>query len=283
MQFKFSKYHGCGNDFICIDFRAMELNINRLASVICQRRFSVGADGIVGLFESDVADFKMIIVNSDGSVPEMCGNGLRCFVHYLVDLKEIQSDCVLIETGAGILKAEIIQKNDDELITKISMGKAMYQSDLPLSDFNLQDLSILQHKITIDGVPFEFVPVSMGNPHAVIFVNDVDVLDVSHIGRQVESSMYFPNRVNVEFVQVMDGALKMRVWERGVGETNACGTGACASVVAAILLNKVSNRSISVRLLGGELLIDFDSDSNLVLMQGPSRYVYSSKLEINQN
>ena len=279
MLIKFSKYHGCGNDFICIDARSVEIDLVACAKNWCVRGFSVGADGLLALESSATADFKMTVVNADGSIPEMCGNGLRCFVAYLVHQQFFQSNHCNIETDAGILRVDI-NKSDARLVdVSVQMGQAYVGLNLPVSDFKFKTSDFIQY-ITVDSVDYSVVPVSMGNPHAVIFVDDVDSFPVDLVGPKIERHACFPNRVNVEFIQLNDnGSIRMRVWERGVGETNACGTGACAAVVAATKHQLIS-KTTKVVLNGGQLLIDYDSHSHDVIMTGPAEFVYESMLLI---
>jgi diaminopimelate epimerase len=279
MIIKFSKYHGCGNDFICIDARSLEIDLVECAKKWCVRGFSVGADGLLALESSATADFKMTVVNADGSIPEMCGNGLRCFVAYLVHQQFLQSSQCNIETDAGILHVDINESDAQIVNMSVQMGSAKVGSNLPTSDFNFET-SALTQSITVDSVDYGVVPVSMGNPHAVIFVDDVDSFPVESVGPLIEGHECFPNRVNVEFIQLNDdGTIRMRVWERGVGETNACGTGACAVVVAATQ-NQLVSKATKVILNGGQLLIDYDSQSHDVIMTGPAELVYESALLI---
>ena len=278
MDLSFSKYHGCGNDFICVDFRGQTANFVTLSKRLCQRHFSIGADGLIVLLESHVADVRMLVVNADGSIPEMCGNGLRCFIAYIADLGLVGQPQISVETDAGVLRANIVSDSDDTMDVSVAMGRAYYDEILPSKDFNLsfapnQTLNVHQHS-------FQFTPISMGNPHCVIFVTDVDAVDLHVVGPEIERHLAFPNRVNVEFVQVISNDhLKMRVWERGVGETNACGTGACASVVAGYLTRQCDSNA-RVDLLGGPLEISFCSETSEVQMQGPATFVFSSKITI---
>ena len=279
MLIKFSKYHGCGNDFICVDARSANIDLVAFAKKWCVRGFSVGADGILALDSSPMADFKMTVVNADGSIPEMCGNGLRCFVAYLVHQQLLDSTECLIETDAGILSVTINESNKEVVNMSVQMGQAKLGSNLPTSDFKFETSNVIQH-ITVDSVDYSVVLVSMGNPHAVIFVDDVDSFPVGVVGPFIEQHPCFPNRVNVEFIQMnANGSIRMRVWERGVGETYACGTGACA-VVVATSQKKLVAKPTTVILNGGELLIDYDSQSNEVIMTGPAELVYESSLLI---
>jgi len=278
MDVSFNKYHGCGNDFICVDFRNETADFISLAKQLCRRHFSIGADGLIVLLDSAVAQYQMLVVNADGSIPEMCGNGLRCFVAYLSDLGLVQSSVLTIETGAGVLEA-VIQSNSG-LVKNIlvDMGHAYFNDRLPPNDFVLTNMT--DNVISIGAQNFHFTPVSMGNPHCVIFVSDVDAIDLQSVGPLIETHPCFPNRVNVEFVQVIArDHLKMRVWERGVGETHACGTGACASVVAGVL-SKKCDANARVDLLGGSLDISFSLETFHVKMSGPATFVFSSKITI---
>ena len=281
MNLNFSKYHGCGNDFICVDARKIDLDVSLVAKDVCRRHFSVGADGFICLLPSDSADYKMLISNSDGSIPEMCGNGLRCFVHFLHDLGLIKDRFVSIETGAGVLKAKIVEKNGCNANVFVEMGQAYFLDQLPRNDFIFDNYSEVQIPITIGSHSLIFTPVSMGNPHAVIIVDDLDAINVMDIGSQIELHSFFPNGVNVEFIQVLNNqTVKMRVWERGVGETAACGTGACASVVAGHLLNLLDSKEIDVQLLGGQLKVTVDMSTSFVTVNGPSEFVFSSEITL---
>ena len=279
MSIKFSKYHGCGNDFICVDLRIAEYDPHRVAVAVCQRGFSVGADGLVGVASSSIADFKMVIINADGSTPEMCGNGLRCFAAYLFDRGEIQDQKVTVETGAGVLSFQVVDttKNEHQII--VDMGGVYINSSLPKSDF-LFPSDLFPQPLLINDSEVLLFPVGVGNPHAVAFVNNVDDYPVEAVGSSIETHSFFPNGVNVEFIEVLsDDRLKMRVWERGVGETNACGTGACAAVVAGFHLQKIKANA-SVLLRGGQLLIDYDVKAQKVSKQGPAKFVFSSEITI---
>ncbi|MEK9727448.1 MAG: diaminopimelate epimerase [Candidatus Margulisiibacteriota bacterium] len=277
MAIKFSKYHGCGNDFICVDARQTPLDFVNFATHYCQRGFSVGGDGALFLLDSKVADFKMMVVNADGSEPEMCGNGLRCFVAYLYHQKLTTKLTLTIETGAGILNCQILDPNYPSCQILIEMGQAKLQSTLPTQDFGM-NVNLLSHDLVVDGTPLSLIPIGMGNPHAVIFVSDVDAFDLARFGPVIEQHPWFPNRVNVEFIQrVSENELKMRVWERGVGETNACGTGACAAVVAGVLSGQ-NLADATVQLKGGQLAINYNQETHEVFMTGPAEFVYQSNL-----
>ena len=280
MTINFSKYHGCGNDFICIDCRNESYSLEELAPKLCNRGFSIGADGIVGLYNSNNADFKMVIVNSDGSTPEMCGNGLRCLIAFAIDNDITKKTTLTIETAAGILSARIINTSNNISTINIDMGEANTKQNLPEKDFDIENTNSINISIELNDRPYIFTPVSMGNPHAVIFVENLSSLPVDIIGPISENHPFFPNRVNTEFVEVInESELHMRVWERGVGETNACGTGACASVVAATL-TKQCNGKATVKLNGGTLDIEFDQETNQVKMEGPAEFLFKSEITI---
>ncbi len=277
MAIKFSKYHGCGNDFICVDGRGLTIDYALFAKRWCQRGFAVGADGVLFLEESAIADFKMTVVNADGSIPEMCGNGLRCFVAYLIHQALTTNTVLRIETLAGVLVAEIKDAQFPNLTVSIQMGSAAFQASLPTTDFQFETQS-LAHELAVDDVFYSVTPISMGNPHCVIFVDDVDAINLPVLGPLIEHHPYFPNRVNVEFVEVLTHSkLKLRVWERGVGETNACGTGACAAAVAGYLTER-SASDAQVELKGGTLSIAYDQRSKNVIMSGPATFVFESNL-----
>ena len=277
MRIKFSKYHGCGNDFICLDLRQSNGNPISMAKTLCQRGFSVGADGLVGVALSQTADFKMVIINADGSVPEMCGNGLRCFAAYLLELGLIKHTTTTVETGAGILTFDIVDQSNHVVQVRVGMGEVSIYDQLPSQDFLLPELG---NTLNVNGQSYDFFPVSVGNPHVVIFVDDVDSFPVTYVGPLIECHSFFPQRTNVEFIQVVSQSqLKMRVWERGVGETNACGTGACAAVVAAYE-QKYAAKNALVELRGGDLKINYDDGTRQVLKEGPATFVFSSEIVI---
>ena len=280
MELNFSKYHGCGNDFICMDLRGSQCDYVALSQSLCQRGHNIGADGLLVLLESSVADCRMLVVNSDGSVPEMCGNGFRCFVAYITHQGFFEKKSLTIETDAGVLDASIISDDGALMQVSVNMGRALYGDALPLNDFQLADPSQLDIELNVKDQLFVATPVSMGNPHCVIVVPSVDAVDVLGIGPNIETHPFFPNRVNVEFVELVSSShYKMRVWERGVGETNACGTGACAAVVAGLLAHN-GVEVVTVSLRGGELLISVDPQSYYVHMQGPAQFVFSSRISI---
>jgi len=276
MNLRFTKMHGLGNDFVLIDCRDKAFSVQRsafgeLSKKLCHRRFGIGADQMLLLYPSTIADFKMMIFNADGSEVEMCGNGIRCFAKYIWDRGLSAKEILSVETAAGLIRPE----RAGQLI-KVDMGEPVLEGRLiPVTI----DGMVRDFPLTIEDKVFNITAVSMGNPHAVIFVDDVDVFDVKRYGPIIENLEVFPKRINVEFIQVIDGErIKMRVWERGAGETMACGTGASAAVVAANL-NGFTGRQVNVLLTGGELLIEWKED-NHVYMTGPAVEVFEGSIKL---
>jgi diaminopimelate epimerase len=277
MNLRFTKMHGIGNDFVLIDCRdkavADQLGaVSDLSKRLCQRRFGIGADQALFLYLSEIADFKMTIFNADGSEVEMCGNGIRCFAKYIWDRGLSGKDILSVETAAGIIKPERAGR-----LVKVDMGEPVLEGRLiPVNmDGRLKDfpLKIGEEEIKITAV-------SMGNPHAVMFLEDVDVFDLKRYGPLIENHALFPKRINVEAVQVIDPErIKMRVWERGAGETLACGTGASAAAVASHLKG-FTGRQVKVLLTGGELLIQWKED-NRVYMTGPAVEVFEGTVKLD--
>jgi len=278
VEISFWKMHGLGNDYILIDNRdgkIREKDLVKLAQRLCQRRFSVGADGLLLLYESYLADVKMRIFNADGSEAEMCGNGIRCFAKYCYENGIVDKTDLRIETLAGIKKTWLkIMDGKVEVVT-VDMGKPILEREMiPV----LGKGRCIDEELVVDGAMFQITCLSVGNPHCLIFVDDVNGFPVETFGPKIETHQLFPKRINVEFVQVLKrDELKVRVWERGVGETLACGTGACASVVAGNLLGK-TERACTVHLLGGDLDIKYMDDN--ILMTGPSESVFKGIIEM---
>ncbi|MFZ5907617.1 MAG: diaminopimelate epimerase [Nitrospirota bacterium] len=272
----FTKMHGLGNDFVVIDSRETRLeNIASLAQQLCDRRFGVGADQILLLEKSAIADFKMRIFNADGSEVEMCGNGIRCLAKYVWDRNLSPKDILDIETLAGIIRPE---KSGD--MVKVDMGEPVFDPEKipvhlphPSSLIPHPSGGIVDYPLRIEDKELRITCVSMGNPHAVIFVERVDEFPVAYFGPIIEHYQIFPKRTNVEFIEVISPSeVKMRVWERGSGETMACGTGASAAAVAAHLKG-LAGRKVVVHLLGGDLVIHW-ADDNRVYMSGPAVEVF---------
>lgn len=273
---KFTKMHGIGNDYVYINAFEEEVTApEQLAVAISDRHFGVGGDGLVLIMPSKIADAKMRMFNSDGSEAEMCGNAIRCVGKFLYDHRIVRKETLTIETLAGIKTLNLETKNGLVSAVKVDMGEPILQSDLIPVDGDSR--IIINEPIAVNDRNYRFTAVSMGNPHCVIFVPEITDAMVLMDGPALETHRLFPRKINVEFVKVNSKAsLTMRVWERGSGETMACGTGACASVVAAIL-NKLTDRLVTVKLLGGELLIEWEPVSNHVFMTGPAVTVFEGE------
>lgn len=276
----FSKMHGIGNDYIYINcFQETVTDPEKLSVFMSDVRFGVGSDGLVLILPSEVADFRMRIFNADGSEAMMCGNATRCIGKYVYDMGMTDKTEVSLETNSGIKYLTLYPGADGKIESvKVDMGKAILVPreipvDSPLDRFIAQP-------VTVDGTEYEITCVSMGNPHAVVFLPEIDSLDLEKIGPSFEHHPLFPDRVNTEFVRVIDDhTLQMRVWERGSGETFACGTGTCATVVAAVLNGFCKKEEeILVHLRGGDLRIIYHKDET-VTMIGPATYVFEGKME----
>lgn len=280
MKIKFTKMHGCGNDYVYINcFEQKINNPNQLSMRLSDRRYSVGGDGIILIECSDVADAKMRIFNKDGSEGKMCGNGIRCVAKYLYDNKMCKSENgIKIETLSGVKTLDILENNGNEAKVKVDMGKAsLNPSDIPMI---LSKEKVISEPITLDNDTYKITCVSVGNPHCIIFVDEVYSVNVREIGTQLSSHTMFPEGVNVEFVSILDkNNLTMRVWERGSGETLACGSGSCASVVAAAENGFCErNSDITVHLRGGKLNINYGDDG--LFMIGNAIKVFEGELEV---
>ena len=272
---EFTKMHGLGNDYIYINMTNKQKNnieeneLPKIARFLSNRHFGIGGDGIILIEKSEIADFKMRIFNSDGTEAEMCGNGIRCFAKYIYENGLTKKENLKIETLAGIKEIKLI-KNDKNKIEKIEVNMG-----IPKIEEKIR-LKILDKE-------FEITNISMGNPHAVIFVDDVEKVDLEKYGSAIENNKYFPNRTNVEFVEILDKNLvKMRVWERGAKETYACGTGACAVVVAGYI-NNLNKRKVKVLLKGGELEINWKEKTNEIYMTGIATEVFKGKIKVTIN
>lgn len=275
---EFTKMHGLGNDFILVAGEtALPSDASELAVRLCDRFFGIGADGLVYILPSDKADFKMRIMNSDGSEAEQCGNAIRCVAKYVYDRGLTKNTAVTIETiGAGAQKVQLTVENGKAVKVRVDMGAPILNGlQVPTT---VDAEPVLNHPIEVDGREFRFTAVSMGNPHCVIYVDDAVNFDLHAWGPKLEKHPMFPRKVNVEFVTVKSrDYADMRVWERGAGPTLACGTGACATLVSSVL-NGLTGRTAIVSLKGGELLIEWNEDDNHVYMTGPAQEVYTGKL-----
>lgn len=276
---EFVKMEGCGNDYVYVNgFNTKIDNPNELSKIVSDRHFGIGSDGLIVINPSEVADFKMSMYNADGSEGKMCGNGIRCVAKYVYDYKMIDKEVIAVETLAGIKTLKLNVVNGKVKTVRVNMGSPIINAkDVPvISDKE----KVINEPVVIDGKEYGITCVSMGNPHAITFVDDTDSLKIEKIGPGFEKNEIFPDRVNTEFIQIIDRkTIKMRVWERGSGETLACGTGACASVVACVLNNLTDNK-VTVKLLGGDLEIKYDTDENTVYMTGPARIAFTGNIDI---
>jgi len=259
---KFVKMQGTGNDFVVIDGRKEDLsgvNLSELGIKLCDRNFGIGADGLLIASPSSSADIKMRVINSDGSEAEMCGNGIRCFAKYIYESMENKKELISVETLSGIVIPTIIDYKGKAALVEVDMG-------------------VPKEKKKARVIKYDAVLVSMGNPHCVIFTDDLNKIDISSEGPAIENDKMFPNRTNVEFVQVSGKKeITVKVWERGSGETLACGTGACASVVAGVLTGRLE-RDVLVHLPGGNLDIELGEDEHVIL-RGPAETVFEGEIK----
>lgn len=276
---KFTKMEGCGNDYVYVNgFEEKIDNPNEVAIAVSDRHFGIGSDGLIIINPSEVADFKMCMYNADGSEGKMCGNGIRCVAKYVYDFNLTDKDVITVETLSGIKTLKLNVENGKVKTVRVNMGAPILECDkVPVK---YDDEKMINKPVKVDGKTFNITCVSMGNPHAVTFINDTDNLEIEKIGPKFENNEIFPDKVNTEFIQIIDKkTVKMRVWERGSGETFACGTGACASVVASVL-NRLTENKVTVKLLGGELEIEYNHDENTVYMTGPARVVFTGEYDI---
>jgi diaminopimelate epimerase len=270
---RFWKMHGLGNDYVVIDDRDQNIvGVSELAKKLCDRRFSVGADGLLLVCSSEAADVKMRILNSDGSEAEMCGNGIRCFAKYCYENNIVHKPEFTIETLAGLKHVWLTLNGIEVAAVKVDMGAPNWErTSLPM----MGEGTCINCDLRIDNEPYRITCLSMGNPHCVIFVENADEFPVDYVGPIIEKDPTFPKRTNVGFVQVLNkGELKVRVWERGCGETLACGTGACAAVAAANRLGKVGNK-VTVNVLGGYLEVEV---GKTLFLCGAAEKVYDGTL-----
>ena len=276
---KFTKMHGLGNDYVYIDAINQKIeNRSELAKYVSDRHFGIGSDGLILICESKVADFRMQMFNSDGTEAEMCGNGIRCVGKFVYDKGMTNKDVVTIETLAGIKLLKFTIKDGKVEKVRVDMGEPILEPEkIPVLS---QENPVKNLNLKVEDKYFKFTCVSMGNPHAITFIDeDVKNFDVHKYGKIVEIDKAFPKRTNVEFINIVDkNNIKMRVWERGAGETLACGTGACASAVASYL-NGYTERNVNVELLGGKLEIELNEEDNHVYMTGPATFVFDGEFE----
>lgn len=277
----FSKMHGIGNDYIYINcFQETVTDPEKLSIFMSNVRFGIGSDGLVLILPSEVADFRMRIFNADGSEAMMCGNATRCVGKYVYEHGMTDKTEVSLETNSGIkyLTLSVNEATNKVDAVKVDMGKAILKpADIPVADDGDR---FIAKPVVVDGVSYDMTCVSMGNPHAVVFLPEIDSLDLEKMGPSFEHHPLFPNRVNTEFIRVIDDhTLQMRVWERGSGETFACGTGACAAAVASVLNGYCKlEQEILIHLRGGDLRIIYHNDES-VTMIGPATFIFEGKME----
>ncbi len=276
---KFTKMHGLGNDYIYINgFKEQIKDPGDLSIKISDRHFGIGSDGIVLILPSQTCDFRMRMFNNDGTEAEMCGNASRCVAKYVYDFGLTDKEEITLETLAGVkvLKMEVIAGKVERVT--VNMGPPILSTKEIPAIFPKD--RVVGEPIDVDGDVYKVTCVSMGNPHAITFVEDLEVFDVHGVGVKIENHKMFPKRINAEFAQIIDRkTIKMRVWERGSGETLACGTGASATLVAAVL-NKLTDRKAKLILLGGDLDIEWNEKNNNVYMTGPATTVFQGEIEI---
>ena len=276
---QFTKMHGLGNDYVYMDAINQEIeNRSELAKFVSDRHFGIGSDGLILICPSEKADFRMQMFNQDGSEAEMCGNGIRCVGKFVYDKGLTNKETITVETLAGIKTLVMTAKNGKIETARVDMGEPILEPEkIPVIS---NENPVKNLRLKEEERDFTFTCVSMGNPHAVTFIEeDVNKFDICKYGAKLEVNKAFPKKANIEFINVIDDkTLKMRVWERGAGETLACGTGACAVTVAAIL-NGYTRRAVTVHLLGGDLKIEWNEKDNHVYMTGPATTVFEGKID----
>lgn len=273
---RFTKMEGLGNDYVYVNcFEEKLENTSDIAIAVSDRHFGIGSDGLILIKPSEKADFFMEMYNADGSQGKMCGNGIRCVGKYVYDSGLTDKTEITVDTLAGIKYLKLSVEDGKVTSVRVNMGApVLTPAEIPV---NLDGDMVVDRTITIDGKDYKVTCVSMGNPHCITYMDDVEGLDIEKVGPGFENNAIFPDRVNTEFVKVIDrDTLVMRVWERGSGETLACGTGACAVAVASIL-NGLCNDSVTVKLLGGDLKITWDREDNTVYMEGPAKVVFTGE------
>ena len=280
MKLKFTKMHGTGNDYVYVNCFEQKIdNPNELAIKVSDRHFGIGSDGLILICPSEVADVRMAMYNADGSEGMMCGNGIRCVAKYSYEHGLVDSDKITVETKSGIKTLDLTVENGEVTYVAVDMGMAILKPrEIPVDD---DGDDFVKRKIDVDGKEYEITCVSMGNPHAVIFTKGIDNIDLEKIGPLFEHHKLFPEQINTEFVEVTDSHnIKMRVWERGSGETMSCGTGTCAVTVAAVLNGYCKrDEEININIRGGQLKDTYLSDGR-VIMRGTATNVFDGEIEI---
>lgn len=275
---KFTKMQGCGNDYVYVNgFEEHITDKPETVRKLSDRHFGIGGDGVIFINPSEEADFEMEMYNADGSRSEMCGNGIRCVAKYVYDKGLTDKTNISIISGGKVKYLELFLKDGKADRIRVNMGAPeLLASNVPVISDNE---TVIDEAIKVQDASYHMTCVSMGNPHAVVFMDDVDSLAIEQIGPHFENHTRFPNRTNTEFVKVLDrNTVQMRVWERGTGETLACGTGCCA-VAAACVLNGLTEHKVTVKVPGGELFIEWDREANLIYMTGPAKIVFEGEIE----
>ncbi len=279
---KFTKMQGLGNDYVyvnCIEKRIE--HPSETARFVSDRHFGIGSDGLILICPSEKADFEMEMYNADGSRGEMCGNGIRCVAKYVYDYGLTNKKQISVETLGGIKHLELTVANGRVSLVEVDMGTPkLLPEEIPILPVTQGQKQIVNEPILVGGKEYRMTGVSMGNPHIVVYVEDVKSLQIEKVGPLFENHERFPNRINTEFARVTDRyTVEMRVWERGSGETLACGTGACA-VAAASILNGMTEDQVTVKLIGGDLRIRWDKESGHIFMTGPAAVVYDGEIDL---
>ena len=279
---KFTKMHGIGNDYVYVNcFEETVDNPAAVARFVSDRHYGIGSDGLIQIKPSEIADCEMDMYNLDGSQGAMCGNGIRCVAKYVYDYGIVKKKNISVATKSGIKYLDLSVRNGKAVTVKVNMGSPILSpKEIP---FVSEKEQVINEPLDIEGETFHITAISMGNPHGIVFMDDINSLEIEKIGPKFENHIAFPDRVNTEFVKVLDRhTVQMRVWERGSGETLACGTGACAVAVASILNGHVDGDSpVTVRLLGGNLEIFWNRQENLVYMTGPATTVFDGEIDLS--
>ena len=278
---KFTKMQGCGNDYVYVNGFVEKIDTEAKPDIVrrlSDRHFGIGGDGVIFINPSEIADFEMEMFNADGSRSQMCGNGIRCVAKYVYDYGLTDKTSLTIESFGAIKYIDLTVENGKVSLVKVNMGAPILTAkDVPVLSENEQ---VIDEEIEVEGKNYRMTCVSMGNPHAIVYMDDVKNFDIDKVGPYFENHKRFPERVNTEFVKVIDrNTVEMRVWERGTGETLACGTGCCAIAVSCIL-NGLTEDKVTVKVLGGELLCEWDREANLVYMTGPAVTVFDGEINV---
>lgn len=281
MNLEFTKMQGCGNDYVYVNGFTQKIEQDKKPDVVrrlSDRHFGIGGDGVIFINPSEIADFEMEMWNADGTRSQMCGNGIRCVAKYVFDYGLTDKTSLTIESFGSIKYIDLTVEDDKVSLVRVNMGAPILEAKLvPVVSEHEQ---VLDEEIEVEGKTYKMTCVSMGNPHAIVFMDDVANLEIEKVGPYFENHKRFPERTNTEFVRVIDkNTVEMRVWERGTGETLACGTGCCATTVSCIL-NGFTDNKVTVKVLGGEILCEWDREANLVYMTGPAVTVFDGTVEI---